>query len=310
MMNVTLKAGKKSSIHSLFEMRDDGGKTFMLVITLGFVIVFYTIFLIFPILYALVGSFFDWNPLVNKFNFIGSTNYANAMKDPLFWLSMGNTLYFTVVTVLFRTIIALFIAVIINSVTRFKSLFRTIYFMPVITSMVAVSMVWKWMYDPKIGIFNMILQALGMEGLMWLKDANQALPSIMIMTVWKDMGFALVIFMAGLTGIPTTYYEAARIDGAGGWKAFRYITLPLLKPTMLFVLVTAVIGYLQVFTQVFMMTKGGPETASYTIVYHLYYEAFSKYNFGYASAISFLLFVVIVVFSLLQFKMMKSDWGY
>jgi multiple sugar transport system permease protein len=254
-----------------------------------------------------VGSLFEWNPIHRVFNFIGGANYIEAFKFPLMWKSIGNSIYFAVVVVFVRTAIGLIFAVLINNVRYFKSFFRTVYFLPVVTSMVAVSLIWtNLLYNPAFGIFNQMLQSVGLPTSNWLKSPTSAMPSIMLMTIWKDAGYAVVLYLAGLQGIPAQLVEAATIDGAGRFRVFRHITIPLLSTTTLLVVITSTISYLQAFTQIFMMTTGGPGTATYTMVYYLYNEAFTKYRFGYASALSVILFVVIMAFSIVQMKLTRK----
>lgn len=294
----------------ILQGRRDGGKRLIIVWTLGMLFIFYGVFFVFPVGYALAGSFCDWNPMVGKMNFAGVRNYWTILNSSLFWYSLKNTLYFTIAVVLLRTVFGILLANAVDSAKRFKSLFRTIFFMPVVTSLLAVSLIWVWILEPSSGIFNTVLSNLGLPHLGWLKDKNLALPSIMLMTLWKDTGFAMVLYLAGLSNISSSYYEAADIDGASGWQIFRYIKIPLLQPTTVIVVITGIIGYLQMFAQVFMMTEqAGPENATMTIVYMVYQEAFVNYNFGYASVITFILFVITLVFSMLQLRMSKNDWG-
>ena len=203
-------------------------------------------------------------------------------------------------------LLGLLFAVLIYSLRRCKELFRTIYFIPVITSTVAVSMVWKWMYEPSNGPLNYYLSLMSVPSQRFLKDSSQALWCVMAMTVWKETGYAMVMYMAGMTGIPTVLYEAAEMDGCTRWQAFRHITFPLLKTTTEFVLLTSFVSYCQTFTQIDLMTKGGPGKASYTMVYYLYQEAFGNNKFGRASAIAFVLFAVILVFSVLQLRITRT----
>ena len=225
------------------------------------------------------------------------------------WTSLRNSIVFTVFVVFFRTLIGLVIATLIHGIRRCKTFYRTAYFLPVVTSMVSVALVWEIMYNPAFGVFNQLLAGLGLPGLNWLKNPNTAMPSVMLMTIWKDAGYAVVLYLAGLQGIPHQLNEAAMIDGAGRLKIFFRITLPMLSGTTLLVLITSIISYLQAFTQILIMTSGGPGTATHTMVYLLYREAFVKYRFGYASALSFVLFVVILIFSLIQMKLNKTDWS-
>lgn len=274
----------------------------MIAMTFVILIVFYGIFMVFPIGYAAVGSFFDWRPSRGQFDFIGFKNYVWLFTNKTTLSSLGNTLYFTVVVVIFRTLTGLIFAALINEISHGKALYRTLFFLPVITSTVAVALVWNWLYEPATGPLNYYLGLIGVPRLSWLKDKNLAMPSVMLMTVWKDMGYALVVYMAGMTGIPHSLYESASIDGCNRFKSFFHITLPMLKPTTTFVLITSIISYCQTFTQIDLMTEGGPGKATYTLVYMLYQEAFKSNRFGRASAISFLLFAIILVMSILQLK--------
>lgn len=294
------------------------GQESIIIVSMGFVAVFFSLFFIFPIIYAFVGSFFNWQPLTNVFDFIGIDNYKNILTDPLFWSSLGRTFYFTIVVVVLRTVLGLIFAAMINSIPRCAGFFRTVYFLPVVTSIVAVSMLWKYFYDPSVGLFNSILMLLNLPTQAWLRSETLVLPSIMLMTLWKELGYAIVLYLAGINGIPSSFYEAAVIDGASKYQTFKHITIPLLRPTTLFIVVTSVIQYLQVFTPIFVMTSipgggpaGGPGTSSHTIVYLLYQKAFAQqYQFGLASAIAVVLFVIILIITVLQMKVMKSDWRY
>lgn len=281
----------------------------MVVISVSAIILYYSVFFVFPIGYAFVGSFFNWMPAKRIFSFIGLENYQKIFEQSTMGLALQNTLLFTVIVTLARTAFGLFFAVLIDNLCKGKALFRTIYFIPVITSTVAVSMIWKWMYEPSNGPINYYLSVLGFTSQRFLKDSNQALYCIMLMTIWKETGYAMVMYMAGLTGIPGTLYEAADIDGCTRPQAFMHITLPLLKNTTQFILLTSFVTFCQTFTQIDLMTKGGPGKATYTMVYYLYQEAFDKNRFGRASAIAFVLFAVILAFSLLQLKVKRAGEG-
>lgn len=262
-------------------------------------VIFFTVFLIVPIGIAFVGSFHEWNPLSGTYNFLGLENYKEVFTSALFGKSMINTLIFSVVVIIFRVGLGLGIACAINStLIRFKSFYRAVYYMPVVTPMVAVAFVWKFMYNPQIGTIN---QLFGLD-VNWLMNPKTALLAVMIMTIWKDFGYAVVMFMAGLLSLPQDAMEAAKVDGASAWQTFRYITLPLLKPMTLFVVITSIISYVQAYVQILIMTEGGPGTATYLASYIVYDEAFVKYNFGYASALSFVLFVITAVFTWLSFR--------
>lgn len=267
-------------------------------------IIFNVIFLVLPIVIAFVGSFHQWNPLKGTYNYLGVENYKNVFTSKLFWRSMANTVIFTVVAVVFRVVLGLGIAYALYSkLIKNKMFYRTIFYMPTVTPLIAVAFVWKIMYNPQIGLINRIT---GLN-INWLFNGKYALGAVLLMTIWKDFGYAVVLFLAGLYSLPKDSFEAAKIDGASGWKVFRYITLPLLKPTTLFVVVTSIITYMQAYVQVMVMTEGGPGTKTYLSTYLIFTEAFEKYNFGYASAISFTMFILIAIFSVLSFKVSKME---
>ena len=268
-------------------------------ITVTGMLLFYTVFLLVPIGIAFAGSFHEWNPLSGIYRFNGIENYVSVFTSALFGKSMLNTLIFSVVVIFFRVGLGLAIAIAIYSnLIKHKSFFRAIYYMPVVTPMVAVAFVWKFLYNPQIGAINQIR---GLD-INWLMNPKTALLAIMIMTIWKDFGYAVVMFMAGLYSLPSDAMEAARVDGASSWQTFKYLTLPLLKPMTLFVVITSIISYIQAYVQVLILTEGGPGTATYLSSYIIYNEAFVKYNFGYASAMSFVLFVITAVFTWLSFR--------
>lgn len=287
--------------------RVNAGERLLRNTVVGSVVVFYTVFFVYPILQALVGSFHLWNPLKGDFKFVGWDNYTDALTEDLFWSAMLNNVVFTVAVVGARVGLALLVALGIRRVKRLKSVFRTVYFLPVIASLVAVAFVWRWMYEPHIGLINQTLAVFGIEGKNWLLDPDTALLSIIVMTVWKDLGYAVVILLAGLLNLNAEVFEAAAIDGASPGQVLRRITLPLLTPTIVFVVVTSLISYLQTFAQVFVLTGGGPGTKTYLTTYQIFNEAFVKYNFGSSSALSFLLFLVIMVLTWVQFRVTKSE---
>ena len=265
-------------------------------------VIFFTVFLIVPIGIAFAGSFHEWNPLSGTYRFLGLENYKEVFTSALFGKSMLNTVIFSAVVIFFRVGLGLGIAyAIYSTLIKYKSFFRAVYYMPVVTPMVAVAFVWKFMYNPQIGTINQIF---GLD-VNWLMNPKTALLAIMIMTIWKD--FAVVMYMAGLYSLPTDALEAAKVDGANAWQTFRYITLPLLKPMTLFVIITSIISYLQAYVQILIMTEGGPGTATYLASYIIYDEAFVKYNFGYASALSFVLFVITAVFTWLSFRVSGTE---
>lgn len=262
-------------------------------------IVFFVVFFIFPIIMALVGSFYQWNPLRMQFNYLGLDNWKRVFTSDLFWRSMGNTVLFAAVAVVFRVVLGLVIAHALHSkLLKHKSLYRTLFYLPTITPMVAVAFVWKFIFDPQFGLLDKLLNT----DINWLFDGRYALLAIIILTIWKDFGFAVVILLGGIYSLPLECYEAAEIDGAGAWQRFRGLTLPLLKPTIFFVVIVSLISYFQTYIPVMVLTQGGPGTQTYLATYLIYVEAFVKYNFGYASALSFILLLFIVIFTGISFK--------
>lgn len=267
-------------------------------------VLFFSVFLIIPIGIAFAGSFHEWNPLSGTYRFLGLENYKEVLVNPLFWKSLWNTIIFSVIVIIFRVGLGLAIAyAIYSALIKYKSFFRSVFYMPVVTPMVAVAFVWKFMYNPQIGTINQIF---GLD-VNWLMNPKTALGAVIVMTIWKDFGYAVVMYMAGLYSLPADALEAAKVDGANAWQNFRYITLPLLKSMTLFVVITSIISYIQAYVQILIMTEGGPGTATYLSSYIIYDEAFVKYNFGYASALSFVLFIITGIFTWLSFRVSGNE---
>ena len=263
------------------------------------------VFFVLPVLASLLLSFsdFDIYAIANPANLrlVGLGNYQRLLSDPLFWTALRNTLVFVVLGVPLTVAVSLGSALLVNGrLVRFRGLFRTIYFVPVVTSMVAVATVWRYLYHPRFGLINACLSYLGLPTLDWLGDPAWAMPAIVLMAVWKNFGFNMVIFVAGLQGIPASLYEAAKIDGAGAFQRFRYVTIPMLAPTFFFVGVMTVIGYFQLFAEPYVMTRGGPLNATLSIALLMYREGFQWWNLGYSAAIAFVLFLIIGLVSLVQ----------
>lgn len=280
----------------------------MRIVVITMIIASSLLFTIIPIGQALRGSFYDWNPLRKQFSYIGLENYTEALHSKLFWSAMLNNVVYTTIVVVFRVALGLALALAIHAIPKFKEFFRTVYFVPIVCPLVAIALVWLWMYHPQIGLVNVLFTKVGGARINWLQNPKTALGAIMAMTIWKDVGYAIVIYLAGLLNLPQSTYEAAEIDGANRSQTFWYVTLPLLKPTTLFVVVTSLINYLQSFTQIFIMTRGGPGTKTYLTTYLIYNDAFRNYRFGYASAVAFLLFIVIAALTYIQFKVTGKDW--
>jgi multiple sugar transport system permease protein len=258
-----------------------------------------------PVLFALYLSFQKWEILNPIKEFVGLSNYLELFKDPLFWMSLVNTLVYSL-HVPVTMAIALALALALHEKVRGVTLLRTLFFLPYITSFVAISTVWQWLYNPEFGMLNYLLSLFGLGSVNWLSDPATAMISVMVLSVWIQLGYQMVIFIAGLQGIPNHLYEAAIIDGAGPWVRFRRITLPLLRPTIFFILVTSIINSFQVFTYVYVMTQGGPLHSTEVLVYHIYKNAWEYYRMGYASAVSWVLFVMIMAVTLIQFAYFRK----
>lgn len=279
------------------------GYLFLLPNMIGFVI-----FTALAVVASAVLSFTEWDLLTDP-KWVGLDNYVTLItNDPLFHQVLWNTLYFTAVSVPASTIIALGLALLLNTGLRAVPLFRVAYFLPVITATVVVAMIWRWFYNPDFGVLNYVLWKLGVDiPPNWLSDRAWAMPAIIIMAVWKQVGYNMVIFLAGLQAIPVSLYEAASIDGAGRWQKFKSITLPMLTPTTFFVLVITIIGSLQVFDAVLVLTDGGPANSTRTIVYHIWEQGFTFLRMGYAAAVAWVLFFIVFLVTLLQWKL-QGRW--
>jgi multiple sugar transport system permease protein len=265
------------------------------------------VFFFLPVIAALIISFTDLDIYalgdLSKTRFIGISNYLRLFNDPLFWTALINTFYFVLIAGPLSIGISLSAALLLNSrLIRFKSMFRLTYFMPVVTTLVAVAIVWRFIYHPKFGILNFLLSFLGINPIDWLGDPNWAMPAIILMSVWKSFGYNMIIFIAGLQNIPEYLYEAAVIEGANQWQQFKSITLPMLAPTTLFVSIITMIGFFQLFAEPYVMTQGGPLNKTLSIVLYMYQEGFRWWNMGYSAAIAFILFFIIFLGTLLQFK--------
>lgn len=278
---------------------------FLLPSMLGFVV-----FTGFPIISSFFISFTEWD-LISSPKFIGFDNYINLFNDQAFWEALKHSLLFIAGYLPTVMVISLGIALMINQKIKFKAFYRSAYFAPVVTSWVAVSLIWKWLLNPTYGLVNYFLSWFGIQGPAWLQDPNWAMVGIIITSVWKDIGFVMILFLAGLQGISETYYEAADIDGASSIKKFWYITLPLLAPTTFFVFVISLINSFQVFDQVMIMTEGGPAGSTTVMVQLIYNHAFRYFEMGYASALSWVLFIIIFIITAIQLKLQKrwADYG-
>jgi len=258
-----------------------------------------------PVMAAIVISFtdFDIYSLGNwKYaRFVGLKNYLDLIENPLFWKALRNTFYFLFVGGPLSIAVSLAAALLLQSkLVRLKGIFRTVYFAPVVTTLVAVAVIWRFVYHPRFGVLNYGLSFVGVTPIDWLGDPEWAMPAIILMAVWKNFGYNMIIFIAGLQNIPQELYEAASIDGAGKWQQFTSITLPMLAPTTLFISIITMIGYLQLFAEPYVMTQGGPLDATLSIVLLMYEQGFRWWNMGYSAAVAFVLFALILVASIFQ----------
>lgn len=280
-------------------------------IFLALPVVFYAMIRFYPTFYAFFLSLTDWDIISRDKNFIGIGNYIKLFHDPIFWKTLVNTLKYVVYGLPVSLLLGFVIAYNIDKVSRGAEFYKAIYFIPYITSMVAVAWVWRWLYQPApIGIFNKILISVGLPQQRFLFSESQAIFSILATTIWVDVGFQMIIFLAGIKGISIQYYEAAEIDGANNKDKLFRITLPLLKPTIVFLCITGTIRYLRIFTQVLNMTyqgEGGPLNSTKPLVLYIYNSAFKRFDMGYASAMTVILFLIILLVTLIQLKVMKSE---
>lgn len=268
-------------------------------------------FFFIPVLAAFIISFTDFDIYTlgdfSRLRFIGFGNYLKLINDDLFWTALGNTFYFVIVAAPLSVGFSLGTALLLNSkLAKFKSLFRLSYFIPVVTTLVAVAIVWKFIYHPNFGILNYFLGFIGIKRIDWLGDPFWAMPSIILMAVWKNFGYNMIIFIAGLQNIPEELYEAASIEGANGWQKFKAITIPMLAPTTVFISIITMIGFFQLFAEPYVMTQGGPLNKTLSIVQYMYQEGFRWWNMGYSAAIAFVLFIIIFTGTLLQFQIQKG----
>lgn len=273
-------------------------------------LIFFTTFLLFPVIFSLYLSFHQWNMFGTDTTFIGISNYAQILSSEEFWDVMSNTLIYTMGTVPLNMVLALIFATFLSRNIRGKKFLRAALFTPVIISPVAAAVIWRWIYEPNFGLLNYVLNLLGINSVNWLNDPTAAMSAMIIMGVWKTFGFNMILFTAGLAGIPDQYYEAAELDGSNAWQRFWHITIPLLSPTTFFILVISVIGSFQVFDLVYVLTSGGPLGSTKVLVFYLYEHAFKFFNMGYASAVAYLMFGLIFVLTLLQIRYMKKRVHY
>lgn len=269
------------------------------------------IFFFIPVIAAFLISLTDFDIYAlgdfSTVRFIGISNYLKLFDDPLFWIALKNTFYYVIAASPLSIAVSLGAAIILNSkLVRFKAIFRLSYFIPVVTTLVAVAIVWRFIYHPRFGIMNYFLSWFNINPIDWLGDPDWAMPAIILMSVWKNFGYNMIIFIAGLQNIPEDLYEAADMEGASGFQRFRSITLPMLAPTTFFVSIITMIGFFQLFAEPYVMTQGGPLNSTLSIVQYMYQEGFRWWNMGYSASIAFVLFFIIFIATLVQFKLQKS----
>lgn len=270
----------------------------------------FLVFRYIPILAAIRSSLWQYSLLGGYGDFIGLQAYARLLLDPIFWKSLTVTVQYVLLKVPPQIILSLALAVFLAREDRFSALVRSAIFAPVVTSIVVISIIWSLMYHVQLGLLNSMFTSVGLPRIAFLSNARLALAAITIMMIWKEVGFSLIILMAGLKGIPETFYEAARIDGTTAWQQFRHITLPLLRRVLMFVVVTQTIFAFQVFVPVYTMTKGGPLDATKVIVYYIYQMGFLFQDMGYASALSMITLLVLLAVSTAQMRWLRSEVEY
>lgn len=281
------------------------GYTFLLPNMIGFLV-----FICFPVIASFLMSFTDWNGF-GQIEFAGLSNYTRLWGDETFRISLMNSLIMTIVSVPATLFLAILAAVALNKGVKGVKLFRTAIFMPHITATIAVAVVWQLLYNPSMGPINGLLRSLGVEQPpMWLASTTWALPSVIIVSIWHSVGYYMVLYLAGLQGIPKDLYEAAALDGAGKTSQFRNITIPMLSPVIFFTVIIGIINSFKVFDMVYVLTKGGPGRSTHVLVYDIYYTAFQRYEYGYASAMAYVLFAIILVITWIQFKGQKKWVNY
>jgi multiple sugar transport system permease protein len=266
------------------------------------------VFFFVPVLAGLFLSFTDFDIYAigrpDTARFVGLENYRQVLSNPLFWQALGNTFLFVILGGPLSVLTSLVAALLVSAKrVRYPGLFRSIFFMPVVTTLVAVAIVWRYLYHPQYGLLNWALGAVGIHPVDWLGDPHWAMFAIILMAVWKNFGYNMLIFIAGLQSIPEDLYEAAHLDGAGGWAQFRHVTLPSLAPTFLFVGVMTMLGNFQLFAEPYVMTQGGPLKATTTVVLLMYEEGFRWWRMGMAAALAFVLFVIMLLGTLIQMRL-------
>lgn len=262
---------------------------------------FFLVIILLPIIIAVINSFTNYD-LYKTFDFIGFNNYKTLLSDPLFKKALVNTLIYSVLYIVPSMVLGLLLSLLLSGENRGHQIFRTGFYLPYIISMVCASTIWLWMFDPAAGFLNQILTSMGFEASTWLKDPSLAMLCVVFVSLWKNLGYCMLINLSGIKGIPAYLYEAAEIDGANSFQRFRNITIPMLQPTTFFLFITSCISSFNVFEQVNVLTNGGPMNTTTTIVHQIYIRGFSEFKMGYASAISVVLMIIVSIITIVNFK--------
>jgi ABC-type sugar transport system permease subunit len=295
-------------VPSLNRERDSAPRRFSLAPYLWILpaLLLYGVFKLYPMINGLQLATLRWDGISEPV-YVGLQNFERILQDQTMFLALRNNLLYALGTVAGKIILSLFLALLINQSLRGRLLYRTGLFLPVVMSFVVIGILWSWLYNPQFGLINNLLKAIGVQGPQWLGDTNIALPSLMIVDIWKWYGFHMVIFLAGLQSIPSELYESARIDGAGRWQQFVNVTLPLLQPVMVINVLLSLAGALNVFDIPYIMTEGGPANSTLVMALHIYLRGFKFNKFGYSAALGYVLFAIVTVVVLIQLRVMRSD---
>lgn len=272
----------------------------------------FLVFTLFSLSFSFYISFHEWNILEKVKPFVGLENYLRMFQDDKFWQALWNTVLFTGFGVPLGLISGLLVALLLNTKVRGQGIFRTLYYVPVITPLVVSSVIWKWIYQGDYGLLNYYLLKFGIiqEKLLWLSDPDLAMPALILMGIWGGTGGTMVMYLAGMQGIPEELYDSAKVDGASGFQRLVYVTIPLLAPTTFYLLITSIIGSMQAFAHIYIMTGGGPLRRTTVVGYYIYEKGFRHFDMGYASAMSYFLFALIFIFTMIQMRYTKGDIQY
>lgn len=286
----------------------NGPKKRMMLFILVPAIIYYLILRYYPVFQTMVLSFTDAKLLKNDYQFIGLENYKFIFTDPPFVKAIINTTTYAFATTVLTVLLALVLAFLLNPLPYGNNFMRLLFYLPMITSGIAIATIWLWLYQARFGLFNQVLGSFGVSPIPWLISKEWSLPSLIIMAIWGGVGYDAIIFIAGIRGIPTEYSEAAKIDGATNWQLAYHITLPLMSRVIVFIVVTSVIGSFQVFQQVFLMTRGGPLDSTRVISLSIYDYAFSRLRIGVSASMAFVLFIIVGVLTVIQLRLQREDW--